>query len=188
MERLCLTNGTPVDGSNPLPITVAGGSIAAGEAHLGEVATGGDVIQITPVLDTNAYADGDVMGSTTTVTNAVRVAGGVSMLVSVSVLDEDDQGTALDIVFFKNTQSLGTDNAAPSISDANARDYLGHVSVLATDFIDVGGSRLATPPIDPLLLKAASASRNLFVGLISRGAPTHTASGLKINLGFTWVS
>jgi hypothetical protein len=148
------------------------------------VGTPGDRITVTPVLDTNAYADGDVMGSTTTVASAVRVTGGRCVLQSVTVVDEDDQGTAFDLLFFGVTQSLGTDNSAPNISDANARDFQGHVSILAGDFIDLGGVRVATKTGIGLVLEATT--RDLFLGLISRGAPTRTASGLKISLGLLW--
>jgi hypothetical protein len=164
----------------------ATGSLAAGEAHIGQVGSPGDVIDVTLSLDTNAYVSGDVLADTQAVATAVRVAAGRAVLQSVTVIDEDDQGTAFDLVFFSANVSLGTENAAASISDADARNCLGFVSIATTDFIDLGGVRIATKTGIGLVLEAAAASTTLYVGAISRGTPTHSASGLRLKLGMLW--
>lgn len=146
----------------------------------------GTVLDVTLTLDTLVYASGDVLSDTATLTNAVRANGGRATLRSIVVIDEDDQGIAFDIVFFSATQSLGTKNVAPAITDAAARDALGHISIVAGDYIDLGGVRIATLKNIQLKLQAATASRDLFLGTITRGAPTYTASGLRLRLALDW--
>lgn len=142
-----------------------------------------DIIDVTLTLDTSAYVSGDVLSDTATVTNAVKVPGGRGRLTSVVVLDEDDQKLALDVVFMSATASLGTKNSAPNISDADARNILGFVSIVAGDYIDLGGVGVATKSGLNLIVEAASGSRDLFIGTITRGTPTYTVNGLRVRLG-----
>lgn len=141
-------------------------------------------VDVTLTLDTSAYADGDVLADTQVVAGALRYTDAFAELRSILVLDEDDQGVALDLIFFDANVSLGTENGAPAITDANARSILGLVSVAAADFKDLGGSRIASLKNVGLVLKAASGTRNVYVAAITRGGtPTYTASGLKLRLG-----
>jgi hypothetical protein len=142
------------------------------------------LLDVTLVSDTLILASGDVITDTAAIVGAVRAAAGLSLLRSVALIDEDDQGQAIDLVFFGANRSLGTKNAAPTISDANARDYLGHVAILTTDYTDLGGVRVAQKTLaDGLVLKAAS-GKDVYVSAICRsGTPTYTASGLKLRIG-----
>lgn len=142
-----------------------------------------EVCEITLTLDTSAYASGDVLSDTATIPAAVPANGGCARLRSIVVVDEDDQGVALDIFFFAVTQSLGAKNGVPGISDAAARDALGAISILAGDYIDLGGVRVATKTNLDLMLEAAAGSRDVFLATITRGAPTYTVNGLKLKLG-----
>lgn len=187
------TSPVSADGDFHTPIFDALGNqkvnvkaIAAGENHVGEIGTASDLIDVTLTLDTSAYIDGDVFCDTATLSNAVRVNGGRGILQSIVVLDEDDVGQTIDFVFFSVTQSLGTKNSTPNISDANARDCLGAVRVASSDYLDFGGVKVATKTGIGLHLEAASGSRNLFLGGIIRGAGTYTASGVRLRLGILW--
>lgn len=94
------------------------------------------MITVTFSLDTNAYAIGDVLAATQEVTGYVAVAGSKSFLQSVTVLDADDQKIAMDLVFLSADVALGTENAAPNISDANADNILGIVRIAALTLTD----------------------------------------------------
>lgn len=155
-----------------------------GESHFGEVATPRSFIDVTLTLDTSAYATGDVLADTQVVSNAMRVADGLGTLQSIVVLDEDDQGIAFDVVFLSANVSLGTENAAVSITDANARNWLGLVSIAGGDYVDLGGSRVAVKMNLGLVVKPATGTRDLYVGAIGRGTATYTAAGIKLRLGF----
>jgi len=133
---------------------------------------------ITFSLDTSAYANGDVLADTQILNSALRVTDGTGVIVSIVLNDEDDQGAAMDIVFLSANQSLGSENSAPSISDANARsNILGIVNIAAIDWIDFGGVRVAYKEC-AVPIKAVSGTDDIYVALISRGTPTQTASGI----------
>ncbi len=134
-------------------------------------------------LETAALADGDIMCVTTEVTGAFTNNDGTGVIQSIHVLDEADQGVAFDLVFFSANTSLGTANAAPSISDADARTILGRVRVNAADYIDLGGSRTATLTGVGLGVKSGSGVDDMWVSAISRGAPTYAAAtDLKLRI------
>lgn len=141
-----------------------------------------EVVEVALTVDTSIYAAGDVLSDTAAFTG-VPVNGGRARLVSLAVIDEDDQGAALDLIFFSANVSLGTKNLPPDISDANARNVLGHVSIAGTDYVDLGGVRVATKSGLDLLLESAAGSKSVYVGSITRGTPTHTANGLRLRLG-----
>lgn len=144
----------------------------------------GDVLALTPTLDTNIYADGDVLFDTVAISNAAAPSVEFMQVVSVNVLDEDDQGAAFDLVFLDALVSLGTVNAAVSVADANARSILGRIPIASGDYYDMGGCRIATVRLSgPLALKVAAGATTLYVAGVSRGTGTYTASGLKLKIG-----
>lgn len=149
------------------------------------VSTLSKLVTVTLSLDTSAYADGDVLADTQAVSSIFRKNDGTGIINSITVLDEDDQGYGFDLVFLDSNVSLGTENAAPSITDSNARNILGWVRVSAADFIDIGGSRIATISGISLHAKAASGTSDMYVAAISRGTGTYTASGIQLRIGLT---
>lgn len=143
-----------------------------------------DVKDVTLVLDTNAYADNDVLVIPQQVHGVFREAGETRWLRSVVLLDESDQGQDIDLVFLDADATLGTINSAVSITDADARKVLGVVSILAADYSDLVGCQVATKSAN-LLLKAASTQAGLWIAAICRsGTPTYGAAGVRLKLGF----
>lgn len=147
-----------------------------------------EILDLTLSLDTNIYASGDVLAATQELAGAVRVVGGTARLDSLVVVDADDQGMAFDVVFLQSNVPLGTENAAPDITDANALKILGIVSVGSSHYLDLGGVRVATVPIAATInLQAEAASTSVYVAAIARDAPTHTAAGLTLRIGVARV-
>lgn len=140
-----------------------------------------DVATVTFSLDTSAYASADLVADTQAVSlTAFDQAGGCIMLDSITILDEDDQKVALYAVFISDSTSLGTENSAPNISDANARKILGVVSLASANYLDIGTSSVATYTGLNLIMKAAAGSQALYVALVNAaGTPTYTAAGLQ---------
>ena len=159
------------------------GSLPAGENHLGKVGLADDTITVTPTLDTSAYADGDVLFNPVEIPNAVRNNGDTCILQSVHVLDKADQGETFELVFLKAATSLGTINAAISISAANAEDIIGHYA-FSNGWIDLINSQVLTDSGIGLVLEAGAATTSLYVAGISKGTGTYAADSLKITLGF----
>lgn len=154
-------------------------------ATVAQVNFGGNVMvqkSIVPTVDTVIYAAGDVLFDTTAIAGAVRVSGASAVLRSLSLIDKDDNAAAqIDLVFLSANVSLGTINAAPSITDANATKILAIVPVAAANFIDVGGAKVATVPgLDVRL--TPDTGTTIYVAAIARGTPTQTALGITLNL------
>lgn len=145
------------------------------------------LIDVTFSPDTSALAAGDLAADTQEIANAFDMADQIGVLDSLILFDEDDNGTApnLDIYFLDSSGSLGTENAAPSATDAVARTVLGKVSVVTADWTDLGGAKCATIKNVGLIIKAASGTRSLYAAVVcgATTTPTFTAAGLKARLG-----
>lgn len=142
------------------------------------------VVDVTLSLDTSAYSSGDVLADTQAIANMVRANDFGAVLQSVTVIDKDDQGAAFDIYFLDANNAMGNENGAPSISDANAAAILGKVSVATTDYVDLGGVKVATINVAGLPLKPASGGTTGYLAVVNgTGTPTYTASGVVVRLG-----
>lgn len=145
-------------------------------------------VDVIPVCDTSgAYTAGDVLFDVTEIGNIVKSTDGYAFLVGLTITDEDDNTAAgVTLHFFSGSATLGTPNAAPSMSDANSRQWLGSVTIASGDWIDIGGVKLASKTIGdagmPLLLVPKSSTRSVYVAATCAGTPTQTASGIKLRL------
>jgi hypothetical protein len=192
------TTNTVLDRLKAIATALTAVGLAAGSAIIGKVgidqstpgttdrATVGKTVYVDVILtlDTLAYASGDLLADTQVITNMTRVADFGCILQSVTVIDEDDQGAAFDIYFLDANNTFGTENSAPSITDANARAILGKVSIGTGDYADLGGARCATVGNVGLVLQPASATRNGYLAVVNgTGTPTYTATGMRLRLG-----
>jgi hypothetical protein len=143
-----------------------------------------NVLDVTLSLDTSAYASGDVLADTQVVNGALRVSDGTGILQSVTLIDKDDQGVALYLYFLSANVVMGTENAAPSISDTDAASILGVVAIATSDYQDLGGARVATKTGVGLAIKAVSGTDDIYVAAVNgTGTPTYSAGGLVLRLG-----
>lgn len=138
---------------------------------------------IIPTLDASAYAANDVLFTATEIPSAVY-AGKAALLAGVTVIDKDDQAAAgLDLYFFTvGTASMGARNApATSISDADAEEFLGRVSIASADWEDVGGAKIARVNAGNIpLIGEGSPGTSIWVIGVTRGTPTPSVNGLVI--------
>lgn len=159
-----------------------------------EATAGTDPIPVKGVLypksfafstDTGALAIGDVAADTQVITDCVPTNDQSVLLQSLRALDKADQASVdLTLIFFSANVSLGTENAAPSITDVNAEDILGHVDILTADWKDFGGVKEAQPNFKPFLLKPAAGTRNVYVALLVKaGTPTFAADSVHVLVG-----
>lgn len=143
-----------------------------------------DVVSVTLVTDTSAYADNDVLVVPQEVTGFYRVKGGTVVLRSVVLLDEADQGQDLDLVFLNASGSLGTINGATNATDAVAATIVGTVRLVAADYDDYVNSQVITKTGLYLPMQAADGTTSVWIGAMCRsGTPTYAASSLKLKLG-----
>jgi hypothetical protein len=160
-------------------------TIAAGENVIGLVGSPDAVITVTPTLDTNAYASGDLLFDSTEVAAAVRANAYTALLQSVTIIDKADQGVAFTLLIANAATDFGTLNAAPDPDDTEAATVIGHVPIAASDYVDLGASKVACIRNIGLLLKAGAATTSLHVaGINGTGTPTYANGDLVIQLGF----
>lgn len=133
---------------------------------------------------------GDVLADTQEIANAIRQEGGRGYLVGLKVLDRDDQTAAdMEVWILNENVSLGTEGAAITISDDNMDKVVAIVAVDSTAFIDGDIHKCATLGLGdagfPKPVWAAPGQTSLFAGIVTRGTPTQTASGLRLTFIFS---
>lgn len=159
-------------------------SLPAGEAVIGKALGYTAQRTFTFSLDTSAYASGDLLADTQQIDAFFRVSDGTGVIQSLTLYDQDDQGVAMTVYFHSTSSSMGTENSAPSINDANSLGILGWVDIATTDWKDLGGVRVACIKNIGLPVKAVSGTDDLYISAVnSTGTPTFTASGVKGSIG-----
>lgn len=157
------------------------------------------IIRLTPTLDTNAYAQGDVLFVATEIPNAVIGLGGCSKLVAMYVVNQNTTDVDIDFIFSENSAVYGTINATANLDDdvlqaANITGFLtldaGESSTSQLDTSEIkrvgvtdagGNSTLVTSPI---LIQAAPNSTSVYVVGILTGTNTPTYAADDIDLVF----
>jgi len=148
---------------------------------------GGNIVRVSPTLNTSAYADNDVFFNATEIPNAVSSRGGVSKLVGITILNEDDVSHDFDIIFMQVSTDLGTINSAVASGGlwtnplAKAAKVIGHVRVDWSDSsVDLvnnlawtsfksgssGGDANGGVHL-PMLLQAEAGKRSIYVAGVS---------------------
>lgn len=141
-----------------------------------------NVREVTLSLDTSAYTSGDVLADTQAVAGVLGDVG-TGVITSVTLLDKDDQGTALDLLFLRKPVSIGTENDPVSVSDDNADEIFGVIEVAAGDYVDLVNSQIVTKHDLWIPIETKSNANEIGIAAIARGTPTHTASGITLKIG-----
>ena len=117
----------------------------------------GLVVDVTPVLDTAAYAAGDSFFIPTAITGTLTAAGRMSLLQSLEIIDKSGTGPTLEICFYESlVASFGAANAAMALSDADTLKELGYISIAAADWKTRANNKVLCLKNIGLVLKAAS--------------------------------
>lgn len=140
-------------------------------------------VSVTLSLDTAIYANGDVLAATQRIDGFFSGPKANGIIRSVVVLDKDNQGTALDLIFLGSNVVLGAENAAISIADADAESVQGVLSVAAADFLAMINSKVAPKHSLAIPVKGASDTDAFFIAAVVRsGTPTYSASGIVLQI------
>lgn len=132
------------------------------------------------------YATGDVLGAGWTFTSMATASGGHGKILGISCLDISDVMEGLLLWFSKASITFGTDNAAPSVSDADAANLIG--GPVAVSFADLGGCRFGS--VDSVTIPYVCAATSLFVYATTLSANAVFAGGadsLKLTLHYSIV-
>ena len=145
-----------------------------------------DVITLVPDTATEACSDGEVIFQADEIPNIVAVNGGTCIIQSIGVLDDDDHGAAIDIVFMDTTGLLdaGDDGGTIDAADGVIPDaILGVVTI--SNYFDGINWKYGHKENIGLVLKAAAATKSIYVAAVNRsgGALTWTAAGLRLKFG-----
>jgi len=142
------------------------------------------VFDFTPSCHTGANTAGDIVAATEALSSICRANDACVTLVSLFLVDAADQKAALDVWFFDANTSIGTEDAAPDIDDTEVLTMQGRVNIEATDYYDLGGASVAQVVLDqPIVLKPASGTDDIYMAVTTTGTPTYGASSLKFRLG-----
>tara|TARA_A100001201_G_scaffold65190_5_gene61320 strand:+ start:6328 stop:6825 length:498 start_codon:yes stop_codon:yes gene_type:complete len=145
------------------------------------------IIDVTPTLNTNAYASGDALFNRAEIPNAVLNKGGCSKLVNITVTSKKASSTPMQVVLFGSDQSLESANDAMDITAAEgaAANFCGWVDIPDDGGLDMGDFVINMPvnetgakPKLPFMLKADSTSKSVFFTAIIGGSVTYAASDL----------
>ena len=144
-----------------------------------------DVITLTPATTTAECVAGDVIFQADELPNMVSVPAGTCMVHSIGILDDDDNGQDIDIVFMDTTGLLdaGDDGGEIDAADGVIPDaILGVVQI--TSYFDGILWQYGYKTNIGLVLKAPSASTSIYVAAVNRGSTaTWTAAGLRLQIG-----
>ena len=144
------------------------------------------IVEVTPTLVTDEFADGDALFNYTEIPSAVGSKGGISKLINVTVNSKKAAKTPMEIMFQTNAQSLEAANAAMNITavEGAAAGFLGWVDMPDAGALDMGNFiiGMAVPAVGkpqlPFLLQAASDSTSVYFSAIIGGTVTYAASDL----------
>lgn len=135
-----------------------------------------------------AYATGDYMGTTTSpqsFSNVVRTSGGTGIIKSIFISDKIvTANVAMELWILSDTYAAPTDNAAWSITDAEALLVLCVIPIATTGWYASALNQIYFDGTLSIPIKTASSAKSLYYALVARGTtPTFTSADLTISLG-----
>lgn len=140
-------------------------------------------IEATLVVETGAYADGDLLCLAVEIPN-LTVENQPVYINSLALIDYDDQGAALDVVFFdRYPGNLGALNAPAAFTIAQASYVQAGVKVAAADYIDMGDNQLGQPDFNPRKVRSYLGGTSMWVAAIANGAATYATGRLTLKVG-----
>jgi hypothetical protein len=144
------------------------------------------VRDVTASTDTAAYASGDLIADTQQIDAFFNKTDGCGVINSITIIDEEAQNVKFFILFHSTSTSMGSENSAANISDANASASIqGVVTVETTDWITgISGVSVACIKNIGLPVKAVSGTDDLYFSIVNHtGTPDWDADSLKLRIG-----
>ena len=155
----------------------------------------GNIIQVTPTLSTDAYADNDVLFDATEIPNAVSSRGGVSRLIAITIHSQNTDLIDYDLILMKKQTNLGTINEAVGSGSLWTDDLAQSAKVtglVVIDGTDNNASLAATRLYHfsgphgtshasglPMLLQAEPGETSIYFSAVLRdGTPTYAADDI----------
>lgn len=142
-------------------------------------------VTINPAVDTAAYASGNLLFAKTQINNLPFAETYFAELTSLTLTDNANQKSAIDLLFFDDNPDIGaTLNAVFSWGTTGFGMCVGRVRIDAADYVTIGSKAVATK-VNLGLHMLTQGGRTLRVAAVSAGTPTYaTATDLTIKFQF----
>lgn len=164
---------------------IAEGASAKGSENTPIAMTVLDSFTATLSTDTTPYSNGDLLADTQIINGVMTRNGGCRELRSICVTDKSAQGRAIDILFLKSNTSLGTENAAVSLSAAGGLEIVGEIKIAAADWSTYGSSKKAFPVgWPPTTVMSEDNSTDIYIAAVYRDASTGTYAADALTVRF----
>lgn len=178
-----------------MPITPGFGAIVAteiiGGVHHQRVLKHNDdvMVRVVPPVSNNTYQSGQILGNGSSFEGAARTAGGVMHLQQLTVVFKNVQNLAqsgaLDVLFFSEPFAATPANGASlALTDDDLAKVLAVIRIEDTDFIDIGGHKIARWNGDVILRAAAGATSVMAVVIARSTLRPAAADGLSLSASF----
>lgn len=139
-------------------------------------------VEVTPTLDTNAYAADDQLTGVMTIDPGVQDAGGSDayVLQSVTITDAAKQSAETVIFFFDESPTVASSlNAALNISDSEMADKcLGYVTVTSYEDLSANSVGCLRNAGLQLKIKTGATTGKIYAVAKTNGTPTYAADSL----------
>jgi hypothetical protein len=186
-----LPDDVPVSTQDPMPFVPKTGGVAgtpAGDVQSVQGVSGGTAVNVagfdatvTPTIAVStspAYTSGDVIGGKITLTSAVQVSGGASLLHAIQLVDRSNQKPTGNIIIFNADPSGSTltDNAAVSIAAADALKVVSVIPIAASDWVTIDSKAFTTTLVGLGRKMKAASGTSLYAAFVTTSTPTFAAT------------
>ena len=159
-------DGKPTSRDNPQPV--------AGMAP---------TYKLIVLVDVAAHVAADVLFQPIELQHVTAKAGDTILIHNIYCMDPDDQGAALDIVFFDAVPTIAANNAAWATTDAEMLKSQEIVRISSGDWIDLGANRVASvTTLGKQIVTQETTS--LWIAGLTQGTPTYVGGKLLLKIGF----
>lgn len=138
--------------------------------------------RVTPTVSaSSAYADGDAVGAEMLIDFGIADDSihAAFVIQSISIVDKAKQDAEIDILFFDESVTPSADNATADFTDAAlAGNFLGVVTVAASDYADLNDNSVATIKNVGLQLKMETdgGDAKIYAYAVTRSTPTYAST------------
>lgn len=131
-----------------------------------------DLIRHVSTFVTSAtpdYTAGDAIGAGGSISSAAKATGGGLIINNLMFVNDATQNFELDVVFFRDSITATTDNAAWAPTEADLLKICGGVTVLSTDWRSYGARSVAALN-DINLVVPSLVATTLYYAVVAQGA------------------
>lgn len=158
--------------------------IFKGYGRIGNV--GGDTIIVRQTVPTGAalYTANDNVGGIMTLTEVSTQNTRELILQDIDLWDTLKQDAILNVDFWETSPAGTYTDQATQVMTGDHAAHLGHVQVVAADYVDDPVISRVTLRNLGITMKPTTDSKNIFMTIMTPSTPTYAANGLHMKFGF----